>query len=123
MAISDEVVETVGCHSAEEFLNYLWPVHPRWSDYEDKSKNPWVYRGHWDSEWELKPPAWRSDGRKKLEPLAAQLHARASAIVEDKSASGWGNLHDSRELAFTWVLYICRRCDRQLNSTWQPKHR
>lgn len=53
-------------------------------------RGPWVYRGHWDEAWDLRPPAWRRDGQEKLGPLLEYFRPRVKekeAVVRPPSAS------------------------------------
>jgi hypothetical protein len=43
-------------------------------------RSGWVYRGHWDSGWELKPAAWRPDGQKKMANLIEFLRPYIESI-------------------------------------------
>ena len=45
---------TVHCETARDFLQELDETHERWGDQE-----PWIYRGHNDANWELKPSLYR----------------------------------------------------------------
>lgn len=46
--------------------------------------SPWVYRGHGDAAWELKPPAWRADGQGKLKPLLDFFRPRVASAFEGR---------------------------------------
>jgi hypothetical protein len=60
------VFREIQFEKAEEFLNYLRLSNPGWGDERTMLKSPFIFRGQWDSSWELSPPAWRHDGQKKL---------------------------------------------------------
>lgn len=45
------------CASAEEFLGFLHPRNTQWQPTPDQ----WIFRGHGDATWELKPKAFRRE--------------------------------------------------------------
>ncbi len=57
--------------SALEFLNEIRSSNERWWNNEE-IESDWVFRGHWNSEWKLLPPAWRDDNP-KLNPLLNKI--------------------------------------------------
>ena len=66
-----EQIGAIHCKTAAEFVIAISeiPAEVRPPDF----RNRWVYRGHGNADWELKPAAWRVDGRSKLAPLRAWL--------------------------------------------------
>lgn len=48
------------CLTAEEFLDYLQPRHPRWLS-QDSYNSSWIFRGQRDATWKLIPSAMRTD--------------------------------------------------------------
>ena len=66
-------VDQVALSTAKDFLDYLDLGDERWGTRIDVN---WVFRGHGDSRWTLKPFAWRHDGRAVLQPLYDRLHRR-----------------------------------------------
>jgi hypothetical protein len=79
---SDEEVS-----SAEDFIKRLLDRPQGIS--EPDFRSPWVYRGHGDANWELKPPAWRPDGRQKLKPVLDYFRPKFTSIYNQ----GEGNLN------------------------------
>lgn len=72
------LVEELECTRVDEFIDTLRPRNPIWGKGTD---NPWIYRGHGDASWELKPSAWRKDGQKVLEPLFRVLSVTACSVA------------------------------------------
>ena len=66
MLENNSQIEEIACGSAKEFIEGISQI-PEVG--EPEFKNPLVYRGHGDAEYELKPAAWRDDGIGKLRPL------------------------------------------------------
>ncbi|MBS0198770.1 MAG: FRG domain-containing protein [Planctomycetes bacterium] len=56
--------------TAASFLEYLRLSNPVWEAKEDA---PWLFRGHTDASWELKPRARRLDGIRVLRPLIKRI--------------------------------------------------
>ncbi len=53
-------------------------------------KSNFLFRGHWDADWELRPPAWRVDGQKLLEPIRVRIDQTVRKIcteVDEKCIS------------------------------------
>lgn len=59
MAVDDEVVQTIDCNTAEEFLGRLSPQDPLWQP----DPSGWIFRGHARAEWSLLSTAHRKDVR------------------------------------------------------------
>jgi len=79
-------IQELNFSTAEDFLNRLSEFH---SEIEPPNyRSPWVFRGHNDASWELKPAAWRSDGQKKLEPLKNWLTPEVKVRVESRYQPG-----------------------------------
>lgn len=57
--------------SAQEFLDEIRSSNERWWNSEE-IESDWVFRGHWNSEWPLLPPAWR-EKNPKLIPLLEKV--------------------------------------------------
>ncbi len=81
----EEAVEEVPFDSAIDLVNYLRPSNPVWGADRD---NPWVFRGHRDAEWELKPCAWRKDGEYRLKPVSDFFDSLAREKVKRRQATG-----------------------------------
>lgn len=67
--------------TAESFLNALRASNPFWWN-KNETTSEWIYRGQWDSKWELLPAAWREDNS-KLKPLKEKI----SKLESPKSPS------------------------------------
>lgn len=57
--------------NAQEFLNEIRSSNERWWNNEE-IESDWVFRGHWNSEWKLSPPAWR-ENNPKFSPLLEKV--------------------------------------------------
>ncbi|HUO08087.1 MAG TPA: FRG domain-containing protein [Phycisphaerae bacterium] len=80
MTINKLKVRQENCKSASEFIAKLDRLNSVGEAPEFRS--PWVFRGHWDSSWELLPSAWRPDGQNKLLKLANWLRPYLDDFVE-----------------------------------------
>ena len=58
--------------TAKEFLNEIRISNERWWNNEE-IESDWVFRGHWNSEWKLLPPAWREKNPKFI-PLLEKVN-------------------------------------------------
>jgi hypothetical protein len=72
-------VEVITSKTAAEFLAKLIPSPDEIGPPDFTS--PWVYRGHADEAWELKPSAWREDGVSKLAPLQRWLAPHVDMVT------------------------------------------
>jgi hypothetical protein len=93
---------TTACTNAAEFLDCLQPFRDDWFDPRAPITNLWVYRGHWNSDWELKPPAWREDGQAKLSVIAKHIQSRVVELVNIYE-NDLVPLFGSREAAEFWT--------------------
>lgn len=82
---------------AGEFMAFLRASNPVW--HEDDGDPPrWVFRGHRNKDWRLKPRAWRSGGQ--ANPLQTLIGKLSVAEIRDAADIKLGtNLH--RALAWT----------------------
>jgi len=78
-------INIVHKRTAEAFLDYLRLSHDTWGS---ETRCTWVFRGHADSDWMLQPSAWRSDGRKVLEPLINGYKSQFSTLYGNKRNYG-----------------------------------
>jgi hypothetical protein len=92
METSVELVSVYHFSEADEFLAFLQLSNPIWGKSDIAPKSEFLFRGHWDSEWELTPPAWRADGQRTLAPI----RERIPQIVREICAGG-------DELCFEWA--------------------
>jgi len=68
-------------------------------------KSPFIFRGHSDSTWELRPPAWRQDGQKTLSPLADLFRQSVDGQLRQDSEKSPGRDFDSEDTnRFEWAL-------------------
>lgn len=72
-------VKEVPFNTAVAFLDGLEAFNSEYGPPDYRS--PWVFRGHIDAAWELRPSAWRDDGMKKLEPLKKWLEPQVKAYA------------------------------------------
>lgn len=71
--------------TAEEFMAFLRASNPVWHETELSGDPPrWVFRGHRNKEWRLKPRAWRS--AMEGNPLHALIDKLSTAEVRDADA-------------------------------------
>lgn len=80
-------VELVAVHHfdvAGEFLDFLRLSNPIWGEQHASPKSKFLFRGHWDANWELRPPAWRVDGHLTFEPI----RDRIVSVVQEICTSG-----------------------------------
>src|SRR5687767_358050 len=103
MKESSEIYSTRSCSTADEFLEFLLPIHDEWADSRVPTENPWIYRGHWDSDWDLKPPAWRPKGQKVLATLGRHLERRAKELSV-RHADYMDHKFGARQFAEEWTL-------------------
>ena len=80
---SPDKFETQECSTAQEFLNYLQPRHPRWSS-PDADKLSWIFRGQGDATWQLLPSAMRTDW---FDELKQSLRPKFEKVIAE-CASG-----------------------------------
>ncbi len=66
------VVQEVQFSEASEFLQYLDLKNERWGN---GLRRKWVFRGHGNCNWELRPSAWREPGKTILAHLRKRLEA------------------------------------------------
>ncbi|HEX4414364.1 MAG TPA: FRG domain-containing protein [Lacipirellulaceae bacterium] len=81
--MSDSHVELVDEHHfsvAAKFLEFLRLSNPTWGKRDAAPKSSFIFRGHWDSDWALTPPAWREDGQRKLAPIRERITEIVSKI-------------------------------------------
>ncbi len=71
--------------TAETFLNQLRLSNPDWWEGEETKSN-WVFRGQWDSKWEIVPSAWRKYNN-PLEPLKKRIAKLQKPISPAKEIS------------------------------------
>ena len=62
-------VELIEFDDAEKFLEYLRPTNKHWGE----NNLDWLFRGHGDADWALKPYAWREEGQNILNPISKAL--------------------------------------------------
>jgi len=107
VANEPENVEPIRCETAKQFIEEVSKV----SDIGPPDfRNPLVYRGHWDTDWELKPAAWREDGQAKLKPLADWLRAEFRRRFPDARFRD-DREHDSAAQWTTEVVAVRHFCD------------
>ncbi len=81
------LVENIECATLREFVDVLSPANPTWGT---GLEVPWIFRGHANAAWELKPSAWREDGQRKLEPEFKRLSKDIETVfvkIEERSAN------------------------------------
>src|SRR2546428_459658 len=95
-------IQEIRCKSVKRFLSKLSST----TDAKAPNfTNPWVYRGHADATWQLKPPAWRIDGRDKLKPLMDWLRPQITAAIS--KSPNWPILKaDFRDNRLRYALHI-----------------
>jgi hypothetical protein len=90
--------------TAETFLNTLRLSNPIWWNPGDITSN-WVFRGHADSKWELKPSAWRekADGN-ALYPLIEELEKLPlkKVISGRMQQKGINDIDDTHPI-YSWI--------------------
>jgi len=69
------VTKIIECATAREFIEQLRPSHPQWLE-NGSRRIPWIFRGQKDSEWSLRPSAWREEASEM--PLFQSLRKNAS---------------------------------------------
>lgn len=101
----DGVYSITTCETAEELLLFLWPSNGLWIDPTAPDKNQWIYRGHWDAAWELKPPAWRKDGEEKLKPLGERLRPLVEQLLKVEGEYVRQSFKNDLDLTYRWVHF------------------
>lgn len=90
--------------TAKSFLNYMRKSSDHWwKDAESNTHCPWIFRGHWDADWKLKPTA----GRDSLENNETFQKLVENIKVEAAASSDWQSFSDvSKEiLSRQWAQY------------------
>ncbi len=83
-------INEIAFDDASEFLNALRPE--RWTDPQDGWSMNWYFRGHGDSEWVLKPSAWRWSRDKEPGSEAERViikHMNMNRQLVDSLIRGW----------------------------------
>jgi FRG domain len=72
MSYPENVVETIHCDTAKEFISTLRITDDRWLP-PDAREAPWLFRGHGDSNWPLIPSAWRPSAQHLKTQILGQI--------------------------------------------------
>src|SRR5262249_41597499 len=80
-------IEVVAALSAESFQEAVEVADDLWSSHPAAGCD-WVFRGHADASWELKPRAWRADGAGILAPFREEGESHAEMMVEQLYRQG-----------------------------------
>lgn len=65
--------------NAEDYLKYFDPIDSRWGELDPH----WIYRGHGNASWKLKPRAWRLEGQQFLCPFALKFNEISRGFAEE----------------------------------------
>lgn len=77
--------------TARTYLDYLRKSEEHWwKDSDNSIECPWVFRGHWDSDWKLLPTAARAqfEGVPEFKKVYDKLKTETAVKYSD-----WNNLH------------------------------
>lgn len=77
--------------TASSFLQYMRKSSPHWwSDNPKETECPWVFRGHWDSDWKLIPTAARPnfEGVPEFKSIVGSLRTEL-----ESDCKSWPNLN------------------------------
>lgn len=93
-------VERLRVETPEEFLDTLRLSNVRWRT------GKWIFRGHWDAEWDLIPSAWHDRGREKFRGLLDHYRWLVNAGWDQLEISGRARAvwFDSKELNVEWMV-------------------
>jgi hypothetical protein len=102
MNSESQQVVTVDCTTAKEFLDAI--AQPLSETGPPDFRNPWVYRGHGDASWKLKPAAWREESGtpERLIKLQNWVQLKFDKMDESKR-SIWFNSQSVSKWAVRWA--------------------
>lgn len=110
-------IERGRAETARQFFDALRPSSDLWWE-EDAADCPWVFRGHGDALWDLRPSAWRPGNK-----VIANARIEAARRFDQKPPTQelrwiWGN-HLSAELSLG-PLHLRRLLTIEVTAEWLP---